>query len=251
MIIKRFINKALDKAFGNKMTSYTGVNIKRLDTLVNMTKKALTWLLYFIATMTALDIFGISTSKIAGAVGIGGLAIGFAAQSLVADVITGFFILLEDQYSIGDHVVIEGREGLVEELGIRVTKVRDFSGELYIIPNSNIKIVTNKARGPMRALVLATIAYEEDVDRAIEVLEKMCEGLKDLEGVIEGPQVVGITELAQYSVDIRIVAMCKPGDHWSIERRLRKEIKATLEENNIEIPYPRTVMINGLEEGEE
>ncbi len=123
--------------------------------------------------------FNISTTSLLATAGIGGLAIGFGAQSLVKDIITGFFILLEDQYSVGgDYIQTGSYDGVVEELGLRVTKLRAFSGELHIIPNSNIQIVTNKTRGAMRALVKVSIAYEEDIDKAIKVLQQTCDEIK-------------------------------------------------------------------------
>src|SRR5690606_35032709 len=157
------------------------------------------YVLYFIGTVIILDMFNINTSSILATAGIGGLAIGFGAQSLVKDVITGFFILFEDQFSVGDYVKIDSYEGIVEELGVRVTKLRDFSGELHIIPNGNINTVTNKARGAMRALVKVSIAYEEDIDRAIKILDGVCNRLKQSnKSIEEGPTILGVSDLGEY-----------------------------------------------------
>ena len=198
--------------------------------------------------MTILDMF-INTASILATAGIGGIAIGFGAQSLVKDMITGFFILLEDQYALGDYVKIGDCEGIVEELGVRVTKLRDFSGELHIIPNGNIQVVTNRTRGAMRALVEVEIAYEEDINRAIKALEKMCNDIKSTnDSIIEGPNIIGVTDLAEYGVKLRIVAKAKAMDQWSVEREIRKKAKETLDKENIEIPYPRIVIAGGGEE---
>ena len=165
------INKLINRTLRNKNGSNASVSDRRVNTLGQMIKSLVKNFLYFIAIVIILDMFDINTTSILATAGIGGLAIGFGAQSLVKDFITGVFILWEDQYAVGDYIKIENFEGVVEELGIRVTKLRDFSGELHIIPNGNIKIVTNKTRGPMRALVKISIAYEEDIDKVIKVLE--------------------------------------------------------------------------------
>lgn len=244
-ILVTIINGVVDRTFKNRKNSNEIMTISRANTLGEILKSVIRYTLYFIASMTILDMF-INTASILATAGIGGVAIGFGAQSLVKDMITGFFILFEDQYALGDYVKIAGNEGIVEELGVRVTKLRDFSGELHIIPNGNVDIVTNRTRGPMRALVEVEIAYEEDVDHAIRVLEKMCLTIKEANNtILEGPNIIGVTNLAEYGVTLRIVAQTHPMDQWSVEREIRKKIKETLDAENIEIPYPRIVIAGG------
>src|SRR5699024_1051914 len=243
-IVDRLINKIVDKSLENRRKTKLFISSKRAKTLGNILKKVANWILTFIWIIMTLDLFNINTTSILATAGIGGLAIGFGAQSLVQDLITGFFILLEDQYSVGDYVQIEDYNGIVEDLGLRVTKIRDFTGELYIIPNGNIQTVTNRTRGMMRAAVDVSIAYEEDIDNAINVLEKTCEEIRRSSDVIlEGPTVVGVENLGEYSVDIRIVAQTIAMEQWAVEREIRKEAKEALEKADIEIPYPRTVII--------
>lgn len=174
-----------------------------------------------------LDMFNIDTSSILATAGIGGLAIGFGAQSLVKDIITGFFILFEDQFSVGgDYVKIGEYEGIVEELGVRVTKIRAFSGgELHIIPNSNIQTVTNRARGGnMRALVVVTVAYEEDIEKVSRVLNEVCNEIrKSNESIVEGPNLIGLSNLGEYGMDFTIVARTKSMEQWGVEREIRKK----------------------------
>lgn len=244
-ILIRIINRLIDRTFKNRKKANELMTISRANTLGEILKSVIKYTLYFIAIMTILDMF-INTASILATAGIGGLAIGFGAQSLVKDMITGFFILLEDQYALGDYVKVGDCEGIVEELGVRVTKLRDFSGELHIIPNGNIQVVTNRTRGAMRALVEVEIAYEEDVDKAIKVLEKMCLTIKEgNDTILEGPTIIGVTDLGEYGVKLRIVAKTQPMDQWSIEREIRKKVKETLEKENIEIPYPRIVIAGG------
>ena len=240
-----FVNSLIDRTFKNRKKSYDTMTVSRANTLGEILKSVMKYIFYFIAMVTILDMF-INTASILATAGIGGVAIGFGAQSLVKDMITGFFILFEDQYALGDYVKIGDSEGIVEELGVRVTKLRDFSGELHIIPNGNIQVVTNRTRGAMRALVEVEIAYEEDIDQAIKVLEKMCLDIKKgNDTILEGPSIVGVTDLAEYGVKLRIVAKTQPMDQWSLEREIRKKVKETLDKENIEIPYPRIVISGG------
>lgn len=247
-ILITVINRVVDRTFKNRKKSNELMTISRANTLGEILKSVIRYTLYFIAIMTILDMF-INTASILATAGIGGVAIGFGAQSLVKDMITGFFILFEDQYALGDYVKIGDYEGIVEELGVRVTKLRDFSGELHIIPNGNIQVVTNRTRGAMRALVEVTIAYEEDIDKAIKVLEKMCLAIKEgNDTILEGPSIMGVTDLAEYGFKLRIVAKTQPMDQWSLEREIRKKVKETLDKENIEIPYPRIVISGGKSE---
>ena len=223
-------------------------NNKRANTIGSILKNIIRYVLYFIGIIMILDIFNINTTSIIATAGIGGLAIGFGAQSLVKDVITGFFILVEDQYAVGDFVKISSFEGTVEEMGLRVTKLRDFSGDLHIIPNGLVQAVTNKTRGDMRALVKIPIAFEENIDRAIEVLSKACEEIKNSnEDILDGPNIIGVSDMDDVGMTITIVARTKPMSQWFVERAIRKKAIETLKKENIEIPYPRLVVFGGDE----
>ncbi|MCR2044382.1 mechanosensitive ion channel family protein [Anaerosalibacter massiliensis] len=240
----KIFNTIIDKSMERKSRLKFGVDEKKANTLAAILKNLSKYVFYFIGLVPALELFGIKTTSILATAGIGGLAIGFGAQSLVKDVITGFFILFEDQFSVGDYVKVEGYEGIVEEMGLRVTKIRGFSGELYIIPNSNIQIVTNGTKGAMRSLVEVSISYEEDIDKAMKVLEKICKELKDTENsIVEGPTVLGVSKLGEYDIVLTIVAKTDAMEQWRIERILRKRIKEEFDNENIEIPYPKRVVI--------
>lgn len=248
-IITRVVNHIVDKTMNNRRLTRLQINDRRMNTLSEILKKVVKYILVFIGIVVSLDLFSINTTSIIATAGIGGLAIGFGAQSLVKDIITGFFILLEDQYAVGDYIKIGGLEGIVEELGVRVTKLRDFSGELHIIPNSNVQIVTNRTRGAMRALVKISIAYEEDIERAIKVLEKVSEDLaKSNENIVEGPTVLGVTEFGGSDVVLTVVAKTKPMEQWAVERALRKSIKEAFNREDIEIPYSKIVVVDGGKE---
>jgi small-conductance mechanosensitive channel len=248
-IISAIFNKLIDRTIELKGMSKLQITDSRRDTLTLILKKIVKYILYFIGVVVSLELFDINTTSIIATAGVGGLAIGFGAQSLVKDLITGFFILLEDQYTIGDYVQIGSKDGVVEELGLRVTKVRDFSGELYIIPNSSINIVTNRTRGAMRALVKMSIAYEEDIDKAIKVMESVSNEIAGSNAnIIEGPTVLGITEMGASDVVITAVAKTIPMEQWSVERMMRKAYKQAFDKEGIEIPYSKLVVYGGDEE---
>ena len=147
-------------------------------------------------------------------VSAGGFAIGLGAQSLVKDLINGFFVLFEDQYGVGDHVTIGQFEGIVESIGIRTTVLRDFTGDLHLIPNGSVLEVTNHSRGDIRFIVDVEIAYEENVDKAIEVIKRTSDLFEE-----------------KHKDKLR-------------GKELRKDIKIALDEAGIEIPYPKTTIIN-------
>lgn len=244
-VLTKIVYVIIDRTMGKRKKNIFNADEKKLNTLSTVLKNIVKYVFYFIGLVMVLDMFNISTSSILATAGIGGLAIGFGAQSLVKDIITGFFILFEDQFSVGDYVKIGEYEGIVEELGVRVTKIRDFSGELHIIPNSNIGAVTNKTRGAMRALVKVSVAYEEDMDKVINILEQVCNEIRENnKNIVDGPTILGISNLGEYGIDFTIVAKTNPMDQWSVEREIRKKIKETFDRENIEIPYPKLIIYN-------
>ena len=179
------------------------------------------------------------TSLIASA-GLVGLAVGFGAQNLVRDGISGFFILLEDQYGIDDYVAVAGVEGFVEDVGLRTTRIRDFAGDLHTIPNGEINFVTNKSRGPRRALVQVAVPYDADLVAAEQTLQQVALKAKsDLPEIVEGPSVLGITDLSQAQITFSLWARTEPLAEWKIERELRRRAKLALDEAGILPPYPR------------
>jgi small-conductance mechanosensitive channel len=221
------------------------LNESKKKTLTGLLKSIIRYLVYFVALVNILELFGIKTTSLLTAAGIGGIAVGFGAQSLVKDIISGFFIIFEDQYSVGDYIELGEISGRVEEIGLRTSKLRDFGGQLHIIPNGEIKIVTNYSKGPMRALVNINIAYEENIDKAISILNDICSEIKQKrDDIVEGPEVLGITNFGPSEVTITIIARTIPMQQWSVERDLRKIIKKRFYKDSIQIPYPKTLIIN-------
>lgn len=247
-IATKAVYKLIDKFFVNQQKFKFGMEERKTNTLAVILKSVVKYLLYFIGIVAVLKEFGIPTESILATAGVGGLAIGFGAQSLVKDIITGFFILFEDQYSVGDYIKTGEFDGIVEEIGIRVTKIRAFSGDLHIVPNGNIQTVTNRCRGAMRAWVDVGIAYEEDIDNAIMVMNSIAKKMAEQnDNIIEGPTVLGVTNLGESDVVLSIIAKTKPMEQWAVERDLRKAIKESFDKEGIEIPYPRRVVIDSKE----
>ncbi|MBO8125608.1 MAG: mechanosensitive ion channel family protein [Firmicutes bacterium] len=248
----RFANVLIDRlvAENTRFKSKEG----RTKTITTLIKSIVKYSVYFIGGIMALQQLGLPVTSLLTAAGIGGLAVGFGAQNLVRDIITGFFILFEDQFNVGDYVEIAGRSGIVEEMGIRTTKLRDWGGQLYIIPNGNITEVTNFMGPKMRVMFDVGISYNSDLDRAIEVIGEAIKKVAEAnEGLfVEGPTVLGVQELADSSVNIRVWAQTPPMQQWMAERILKKEIKEHLDAAGIEIPFPqRTVYLRSEPETKE
>ena len=237
---KYVINKVIEKQKGFR---YYG-DTKRLDTLGTILCSMLRYGVYFIAIVTiltsVLKIFNIGT--VLAAAGIGGVALGFGAQSLVKDVISGFFILAENQFSVGDVVTIENLTGTIEEMELRVTKIRNFNGELYIIPNGGIKMVNNQTKGDRMAIVDSKVSYDVNIDSAIKAIGRACELLeKESKVLAEVPQVLGVTEFGETSYVVRAVVKTVGAEHWKTERDLRRNIILCFEEDKIKLGVILTI----------
>jgi len=238
-------NTLIDKFIDSKDMFKLKIDDNRISTAKGILKSIVRYTIYFVAITPILAEINIDIKGLVAAAGIGGLAIGFGAQNLVRDIITGLFILFEDQFAVGDYIEIDGKTGVVEEMALRITKIRDFSGDLHIIPNGAISKVTNRCRGNMRAKVDMSIAYEENIERATEVLTKASEEIKkESDDIIEGPLVLGVTNFGESDVVITTIAKVKPMAQWGVERLMRKKYKEIFDKEGIEIPYPKRVIYN-------
>lgn len=204
-------------------------------TLEGLAKNVLSYILIFIFFVTVLQIFNISTAGILAGAGFAGLAVGFGAQGLVSDIVTGFFILLERQMDVGDYVTTGSYSGIVEQLGLRTTQIRDFDGTLHFIPNRNITSLSNHSRGNMRALVDISIPFTEDMEKTISVLQESCREFgKAHPAIVEGPSVIGVQEFADQNAVLRIIAKTKNGEQNNVERELRLILKNALRERGLD-----------------
>ncbi len=249
-LVFRFACLFVDKVFFQKQKG--PVPDARLQTLGTLMRSVVRYVIYFIAALMIFEELGVKTASLLAGAGIVGLAVGFGAQNLVRDIISGFFIIFEHQFSVGDYIDAAGLSGRVEEVGLRMTKLRDWGGEVHIIPNGEITRVTNYARGSMRALVDVRVAYEEDLERVLEVLRQVCQQVaQDFPVITEGPTVLGVVDLGESEVQIRVVAHTLAFEQWGIERELRKRFKQAFDQEGIQIPYPRRTVILAEKEAQQ
>ncbi|TYS18081.1 mechanosensitive ion channel family protein [Rossellomorea vietnamensis] len=222
---------------------------RREATLSKLLENVLTYVVYFIAITMVLTNLGVEIGALLAGAGIVGLAVGFGAQNLVRDIITGFFIIFEDQFSVGDFIRVGALEGNVEEIGLRTTKIKNWTGELHIIPNGNIAEVTNFSIHNSIAVVDVSIAYEENIEKAERVISELLQTMpQKYEELVTPPDLLGVQTLGASDVVMRIVAECTPMQHWAMARNIRKDVKLVLDKHGIEIPFPRMVMYNRQEE---
>jgi small conductance mechanosensitive channel len=249
-ILIRVGNVVIGKIFLLRTKSPLRISERRENTLVKLLDNILTYLVYFIALLMILETLSFDVKALLAGAGIVGLAVGFGAQNLVRDIITGFFIIFEDQFSVGDMIRVGQFEGTVEEIGLRTTKIKSWTGEINILPNGNITEVTNFSVNNSVAFVDVSIAYEGDIPKAERVIEDLLLELPDkYEEMVAPPELLGVQNLGPSGVVLRVVSEVLPMKHFHISRVLRKEIKMRLDEHGIEIPYPRMVMYTRQDEG--
>jgi len=222
------------------------INLQRAATLTNALSATAIVVIWAIAFLMVLGQLNISIAPLLASAGVAGLALGFGAQSLVRDALAGFFILLENQFGVGDVVETQttgGKvSGKVESLTLRVTTLRAFDGTLHVVPNGNMQVVSNKSRGWARAIIDVRVPYGEDVDKVRGTLEDLFDEVRDqapLKGWLrDGPSVLGIEALSEYALVVRVIADTRPSKRPDAERLLREAIQARLAERGIRVPVP-------------
>lgn len=216
---------------------------RREQTLRNLLKSVLSYIISFIVIVMILDVFSIPIGTLLAGAGVAGLAIGFGAQSLVKDIISGFFIIFEDQFSVGDYVKVSGVEGTVETIGFRTTKIQGWTGEQHVIPNGNITQVVNFSIHNGLAVVDINLPYESDITHAEKVIEQVVTHLPEKHDIFRSnPVIHGVQMLDLSNYVVRVIAETEPVYHWAGERIIRKEVKEGLFEQGIDIPSPRIVV---------
>lgn len=220
---------------------------QRAETIISLLNSTAGVAIAIAAILTVLSFF-VAIGPLLAGVGVAGLAISFGAQSLVKDIISGFFIVVENQFGVDDIVEINGKAGVVERMTLRVVMLRDVEGVLHIIPNGSITVVSNRTREWSRAVLDVGVAYKENVDDVIRVMRDVGKQLwEDREWQVkltEEPAVWGVEALGDSSVNIRLVASTQPGRQWEVRRELRRRIKNRFDAEGIEIPFPqRTVHV--------
>lgn len=212
--------------------------LQQVNTVKSLVTSIFNYIMYFIIVTVVLSIFGVNVSSLLAVAGVGGVAISFGAQTLVKDIISGMFIWIEGNISVGDIVTINGLSGTVENIAIRTTTVREFSGNIFVIPNGDIRTLTNMSRGFKRAIVDVRCPYEADQDRIVAILEEEMEKAgREIEGLSAKPDVMSILSFETDAVVVRIAAQCPVGENWRIERDIRTRVKARFDKEGIEMPH--------------
>lgn len=211
------------------------LNVGKVKTIFSILTNLINFVIYFIALTQILSVFNISTSSILAVAGVGGMAIAFASKSIIEDLISGAFIIMEDQYEIGHWVTIDGMGGTVIDVGMRLTKLRDIDGKEIIIPNRNITSVINHSLNDMRAYVLVNISDERPY---VEVAEKIQEAVdkvyNSMDNFVSQPEILGVDSFTEFGYTVLVQAMTKNGSQFNIQRKMREEIIKTLQEAGIE-----------------
>jgi len=211
---------------------------KRTETFRSVISSIFSYIMFFILVTVILRLFGVDVTSLLAAAGVVGIAIAFGAQTLVKDLLSGLFIWGEHSFSVGDIVSINGLDGTVETITIRTTSLRNFNGNVYTIPNGDIRSITNMSRGFKRAVVNVPCPYEENQERIVAMVkEEMETAAQEVDGINETPAVMSIVAFDNNSVRLQVAVVCPIGEHWRIERELRSRIKARFDKEGIVMPH--------------
>ncbi|MBS3918946.1 MAG: mechanosensitive ion channel family protein [Deltaproteobacteria bacterium] len=247
--MSRWIARWMEKFVYEKDPLLASEAKKRAQTLGNILRHAFLIIITFVAVLMILGELGIQLGPLLATAGIGALAIGFGAQSLVKDVISGFFIILENQYRIGDVIEVAGVSGLVESVSLRKTVLRDLQGKVHTIPNGEIKVVSNLSKEWSRSVLDLGISYREDIDQVIDLLIRIGKEMESEESlksaILEPLQILGVEKFDESQMVIRMMVKTAPLKQWEVGRELRRRIKIRFDEKGIQLPFPHRVLLWG------
>jgi len=232
-----------------KGTLPTPAQVKRAETLSHVIRDVGRVAVLAVSALMILSELGLNLGPLLAAAGIGGLAVGFGAQNLVKDVLSGFFILLEDSIRVGDVVEIAGVGGLVEEVRLRTIRLRDLSGNVHVVPNGSVDKVKNMTKDYSYYLFDLGVAYREDVDEVMAVVQEIAEGLRADENfaadILEPLEMLGVDQFADSAVIIKCRIKTVPIKQWRVGREMNRRIKKTFDAKGIEIPFPHHTLYWG------
>ncbi len=228
----------------------TQERMQRLRTLWAVARTAVAIALLVVVALTIFAIWGVPIGPVLAVGSVVGVAVGFGAQNVIRDVIAGFLIIAENQYAIGDVVEIAGVGGDVEEIRLRVTVLRDLDGKVHYVPNGAVRVATNLTQEFSRVVIDVSVGYDADVDEALAVVADEARRLAEDDGWSEAfvtePQLLGVNELGDSAVTIRVVFATVPARRWAAKREFLRRVKRRLDAEGIEIPYPyRNVVLRG------
>jgi len=250
LICRPIIRSVIKRIVSHRMAGEDETEIQqRTDTLSSILVKIAGILILIIAVITILPEFGVNITTLIAFIGVGGLAIAFAAQSLIKDFISGFFILLEDQYGIGDVVSIAGIAGVVEDITLRRTVLRDLDANVHSVPNGKVELSTNMTKQYSRVNLNVSVGYGENLKHVIDIINKICQEMAEdpqwKDDFITTPSVLRVDKLGDSGIDIKILGDTKPAKQWAIMGELRLRLKDAFDKEGIEIPWPHTKVYFG------
>ncbi len=247
-LVIRLGKKIIERIFTPRENSPIRISKRREETLKKLIENTLVYTVYLLTILTLLQTVGIKIGPLLAGAGIAGLAIGFGAQNLVKDIISGFFIVFEDQFAVGDHVLVSDVEGNVEEIGLRTTKIKSFAGERYVIPNGNITQVTNFSIHNGIASALINLPYETDIERAKDVINKTSERMfRETDYFVEVPKLLGIESLDLSHYVVKVIGETAPDEQWEVGRYMREAYQKALYVDDLSLPAPRLIMYSNDE----
>lgn len=216
---------------------------QQLVTMVLIVRWALDIVLVASAVLMLLSTFGIDIAPLLASVGVAGLAVSLGAQSLIKDLIGGLLVIIENQYAVDDFIQVGSVSGWVERITLRATYLRAVNGDLCIVPNGEVRVLVNQTRDWSRVLVDLGVAYEQDLDRALHILEQSAEAFAAdpayAPNLLEPPVVLGVASLGDSAANVRVAVKTRPGKQWEVGRQLRKFLLAACEREGVSLPYPR------------
>ena len=212
--------------------------VRRTETSRNVVSSVVSYIWYFLIVGVVLGIFGLDITQILAAAGVVGIAVAFGAQTLVKDILSGLFIWGEGSLTVGDVVTINDLSGPVEAISIRTTTIRNFNGNVYVIPNGEIRAITNMSRGFKRAVVSVPCPYEENQERLVAMIQEEMEiASHEIEGIDTVPEVMSIVSFEPNACLLKIAVACPVGQHWRVERDIRSRVKARFDREGIVMPH--------------
>lgn len=228
-IVRIVINRVVDNFMNPRASKRLKLRTRRVQTVGKLMKNTAAYIINFIVLLLVLNEFNINLAPLLAGAGVIGLAIGFGAQSLVKDVITGFFVILEDHFSVGDVIEVGGKfKGTVEMIGLRATRIRSWTGEVYILPNGNISDVTNYSVNNPLAVVDVSVPATENLDHMVEVVKTVAAKFEDA-NIVGRADYLGIQTLSASDVILRLTVLCKPNTQAAVSRHLNAEVKKAFE----------------------
>ncbi len=237
-----FQHKALEKA--RDLARNAERSKQRAQTLSTVLESVATLTIFSLAILISLGELDISLGPLVAGAGIVGIAVGFGAQTIVRDFLSGIFMLVEDQYGVGDIVDLGVAAGVVEEISLRTTRIRDVSGTVWYFPNGEIRRVANKSYTWARSVLDIGVAYDTDVDLAARVIKDVADSVwrEGTATILEEPEIWGVEEFGESAITIRLVVKTEPGEQWATSREIRRRIKQAFDQEGIVIPFPQRVI---------